>query len=133
VKTFSQFHDGSLDGLLTSNSSVHLFLSTEDRKSFVLEVEGVLSLKADGFREGSSIFDVLVREGDEVKSEDVFQLYGFADKEKARAKFQSLREGKPIVVEVNPSYGAACLILAASVELISRDEWLDRLLASRSA
>jgi hypothetical protein len=59
VKTFSQSHDESLDGLLISDSRVHLFPSTEDRKSFVLVVKGVLSLKADGFREASSILDVL--------------------------------------------------------------------------
>jgi hypothetical protein len=133
VKTFSQFHDGSLNGLLVSGSCVHLFLSTEDHKSFVLEIQGVLSLKADGFREGSSIFDVLVREGDEVSSKDIFELFGFTDRDKARTKFESLRKAKPIVVEVNPSYGAECLILATSVELISRETWMDRLLTSRSA
>jgi hypothetical protein len=131
MKTFSQFHDGWLDGLLISDSSAHLFLSTEDRKSFVLEVDGVLSLQADGFRAGNIIFDVLVREDDEVNSEDVFHLYGFTDQEKALAKFESLRKGKLLVVEVNPSYGAACRILAASVNLISRDAWTDSLLISR--
>jgi hypothetical protein len=108
-------------------------LRTEDREFFVLEVEGVLSLKADGFRKGSSIFDVFVREGDEINSEDVFQLYGFTDEEKARAKFDSLRKRELVVVEVNSSYGAGCIIMAASVDLISRDAWANRLLTSRSA
>jgi hypothetical protein len=126
VKNLNQFHDGSLEGLLIEGGKVQIFLRTEERQAFVLELDGTLSLKADGFRQTSSIFDVLVREGDEVTCDDVLDLYGFTDESKARSKFEQLRGEKLIVVEINPSYGASCLILAGALELLSRSEWMTR-------
>ena len=73
MKNLNQFHDGSLEGLLIEGGKVQIFLRTEVRKAFVLELDGTLSLKADGFRQTSSIFHVLVREGDEV-AYDVMSL-----------------------------------------------------------
>lgn len=132
MKNLNQFHDGSVEGLLIERAKVQIFLRTEERQAFVLELNGTLSLKADGFRQTSSIFEVLLREGDELTYDDVLDLYGFADESKARSKFEQLRDDNLIVVEINPSYGASCLILAGAVELLSRSEWATRYLAQGS-
>ena len=123
MKNLNQFHDGHVEGLLIEGAKVQIFLSTEDHQAFVLELNGTLSLKADGFRQTSSIFDVLVRERDELTYDDVVESYGFTDASKARSKFEQLRDENLIVVRINPSYGASCLILAGSFALISRSDW----------
>jgi hypothetical protein len=130
VKNLNQFHDGSVEGLLIEGGEVQIFLRTEERQAFVLELNGTLSLKADGFRQTSSIFDVLVREGHELTYDDVVDLYGFTDESKARSKFEQLRGEKLIVVEINPSYGASCLVLANSLDVVRREDWLERYVLS---
>lgn len=130
MKNLNQFHDGSVEGLLIEGGEVQIFLRTEERQAFVLELNGTLSLKADGFRQTSSIFDVLVREGHELTYDDVVDLYGFTDESKARSKFEQLRGEKLIVVEINPSYGASCLVLANSLDVVRREDWLERYVLS---
>jgi len=120
MEKFDQFHDGFLDGLLIQGTSVRVFLSTEDRQEFVLEVGGVLSLIVDGFRQGNIIFDVLIRKGDDITIDDIVNLLGFKDEAKAQRKLEEVCHMNLIVLEINPSYGASCIILAESVELLSR-------------
>ena len=120
MEKFDQFHDGFIDGLLVQGTSVRVFLSTEDRQEFVLEVGGVLSLKVDGFRQGNIIFDVLIRKGDDITIHDIVNLLGFKDEAKALRELEETRRMNLIVLEINPSYGASCIILGESVELLSR-------------
>ena len=132
MKNFGQFHDGFLDGLLIQGSTVHVVLSTDEREEFVLEVDGVKSLKVDGFKEGNIIYDVLVREGEELTYRDIMDFYEFKDEAKALTKLQEARQERLLVVEINPSYGASGVILAGSAELISRQAWMDRSCAHSS-
>jgi hypothetical protein len=125
MKTLEQFHDGFLNGLLIQNTTVYVFISTDKSKKFVLEGRDVLSLKADGFRQGNIIYDVLVRDGDEVTLEDIQNFYEFKDEANALKKLEDVRR-KTVVLEINPSYGASCLILAGSVDLITYQEWSER-------
>jgi hypothetical protein len=122
VKTLNQFHDGFLDGLLIQGTAVRVFLSTEDRQEFVLEVRGVLYLKVDEFREGNIIFDVLERDGDDLTFQDMMDFFGFKDEARARRELDEARGKNLIVLEINPSYGATCIILAESVELLPRND-----------
>jgi hypothetical protein len=61
MKSYSEFHDGFLDGFLMDGDSAYVFLRTQHEAPFVLEVLGVGSLKVDGFRQGNIIYDVLLR------------------------------------------------------------------------
>lgn len=132
MKNLNQFHDGAIEGFLLESRKVQIFLSTEERQRFVLELNGTLALKADGFRETSGIFEVLIRDSDELTYDDVLDIYEFTDENKARSKFEQMRGEKLIVVEINPSYGASCLILAGACELLSRREWMTRFMAQGS-
>jgi hypothetical protein len=126
MKTLEQFHDGFLNGLLIQNTTVYVFISTDKSKKFVLEGRDVLSLKADGFRQGNIIYDVLVRDSDEVTLEDIHNFYEFKDEANALKKLEDVRRKTVVVIEINPSYGASCLILAGSVDLITYQEWSER-------
>jgi hypothetical protein len=122
MKTLDRFHDGFLDGLLIQDATVHVFLSTDDKQGFILKVCGVLSLKADGFRQGNIIYDVLVRDGDELTLHDIMTFFEFKDETNALKKLDEAHSKNLLVVEINPSYGANCIILAESVELLPRDQ-----------
>jgi len=121
MKTLDDFHDGFLDGLLIQDATAHLFLSTGNKQEFVLKVSEVLSLKLDGFRQGNIIYDVLIRNADELTLQDIMYFYEFKDGAKAAKKLEELRETELVVLEVNPSYGAQCLILARSVDVSQRE------------
>jgi hypothetical protein len=120
MQKFDQFHDGFLDGLLIQGTAVQVFLSTENRQKFLLEVSGVVSLKVEGFRQGNIIFDVLTRNGDGITIHDMGDFFGFEDEANAYKKLEEVRSKNLIVLEINPSYGASCIILAESVELLPR-------------
>ncbi|MGD0681515.1 MAG: hypothetical protein ABR990_05645 [Terracidiphilus sp.] len=120
MEKFDQFHDGYLDGLLIQGVTVRVFLSTEDRQEFVLEVSGVVSLKVDGFRQGNMIFDVVIRKGDDITIRDIVDVFEFKDEEKALKKLEDARRMNLIVLEINPSYGASCMILAEFAKLLPR-------------
>lgn len=119
MKILERFHDGSLDGLLISGTTVRVFLSANDGEEFILEVRGVLSLKADGFRQGNIIFEVLERDGDNLTLGDMIHFFDFNDEADAQGKLESTRGRNLVVLEINPSYGASCTILAESVELLA--------------
>jgi hypothetical protein len=127
MKNFDQFHDGFLDGLLIQGANVHVFLCTDNREEFALELRGVLSLKADGFRKGNIIFDVLVRDGEDLTFHDIMNFFEFKDEVKALQRLEETRRKNLVVLEINPSYGASCIILAESVELLPRNEMMKRI------
>lgn len=108
-----------MDGLLLTNGGVQLFLSTDEQQSFIFHLAGLRSLRLNDFRQGNIIFDVIVRAGDEVTSRDIVELFGFLDEEKALQKLEEVHREGLIVLEINPSYGASCLMLATSVTLTS--------------
>lgn len=116
MKNFDEFHDGSLDGLLIEDGVVHLFLRTADKQKFDLKVSGLLSLKLDDFRQGNIIYEVVIRGGNELTLSDM-SLYGFQDEAKAVAKLHESQHNGIVALEINPSYGGQCLLLAKSVEL----------------
>jgi len=117
VKTFNQFHDGSFDGVLLNGMGAQFFFRTREKQSFVLRVSGLKSLRLNDFRQGNIIFDVLLREGTEVNLSDIVELYGFTDEDKAALKLEEAHREALVVLEINPSYGASCQLLATSVVL----------------
>ena len=127
MKNYDQFHDGSLDGLLIEQTSVQVFLSTDGKEPFVLAVDGVVALTAEGFRAGNIIFEVLTKHGPELTLQDITDVYGLAvtdsRQEQAQKFLENARERGLIVLEINPSYGASCIILAESVNLLRRQDW----------
>jgi hypothetical protein len=125
MKNYDQFHDGSFDGLLIDRAAVTVFLSTNDKQPFVIEAKGVAAIIAGGFKAGNIIFEVLVREHVELVLRDVTEVYGLPPVSDAVGRAQELLrdaiERRLMVLEINPSYGANCLVLAESIILTRRN------------
>jgi hypothetical protein len=132
MKTYSQFHDGSLEGFWTDVDHVHVYLSTEGKERFTMVAKGVEALSADGFRKGHIILDVRSRTHEELNLDDLGVLYdlqpGDAGQRQANQLLEKANQQELQVLEIYPSYGATCLILARSFDLLNRNEWLDRYL-----
>jgi hypothetical protein len=121
----SKFHDGFLDGFLIREPQVIIFIRTYGNEAFALVADDVTRMRADGLLEGNIIFDIVIRRGDELTRSDV-NIYGFSadsDGEKrASEMLQKLRRENRVVLEINPSYGCECFLIAQAVTLITRSE-----------
>jgi len=127
MKNYDQFHDGWLDGVLIEQASVQVFISTEEKQPFVIVAEGVTALSADGFKSGNIIFEVLTKAGDELTVRDIAASYGLSEDVNGQEQAQKLL-GKALergltVLQINPSYGATCILLAESIDLLPRREY----------
>jgi len=84
----------------------------------------VAALAADGFKAGNIVFDVVTRQKEEVDIQDIMRAYRLAEGAAERAQAQKLLEKaleqNLIVLEINPSYAATCILLAESLELLHR-------------
>jgi hypothetical protein len=133
MRKFSEFHDGRFEGLWIDGKTVHVFLATEGRERFVFVAEEVVELCADGIRSGNIIFEALLRETEEVNLQDIHTLYrlqaGPSDEKQSNILFEKARLQNSKILEIHPSYGASCLILGSSFELVRREEWLKQYFA----
>jgi hypothetical protein len=129
-KLYSEFHDEFLDGLLLDDSSAHIFLRTYQQERFVIEASNVAALNAGDFKLGNIIFEVLTRSANELTLEDIEAVHGpFPEVYRshyAKRDLELALEKNLILLEINPSYGATCLVLAATMDLCSRQKWVDR-------
>jgi len=130
MEQYAGFHDGSFDGLWIDGKSVHIFLVTERRELFVFVAEGVAELAVDGVRSGNIVFDVLTRGPEEILPQDIQILYVLQPDSTGEAQCASLLEKARLqewkILEINPSCGASCLILASSIGLFRREDWMKR-------
>lgn len=130
MKKYNEFHDGFLDGLLLDGPSAYIFVSTPEKWQFVLEISGVAAVDAGTFKEGNVIFDVLVYGSDELTLEQMIAVHGpmseYGLPDQAQRWLTKARQEGLHLLEINPSYGAACLVLAHTIDLRHREEWLGR-------
>jgi hypothetical protein len=128
--SFTRFHDGSFDGILIDGEQTYIFVSTYEKEHFVILASGVAALSLTGVLAGNIILDIHVYSSDEVSVESVIDVYcygpGSVDSEHARRSLEKVRKERLVLLTIAPSYGATCLILCKSVELVSRVEWLIR-------
>jgi hypothetical protein len=130
MKNHDQFHDGVLEGLWIDGTNVHVFLSTLKKERFTAVAEGVVALAGNGFRAGNIIFEVLTRGHEEIVSSDIAELYDLQDGSQGEGQGMKLLEKAQheglTLLEINPSYGGTCLVLAHSITLLEWNEWLAR-------
>lgn len=130
MKVFREFHDGAVGGLLLEGASALLFLSTSKKDSFVFKADEVDRLRMSDVRQGNIIFDVIAREGNEITLRDNMELYGFSEEAKAVETLAEVRQEQRLVLEVNASYGAALLLIAKTLRVMSRQTWLEELVVT---
>lgn len=130
MKKYPEFHDGFFEGLWIDGTRIHIYLSTLRRERFVVAADGVVRLFATGVKEGNIVFDVVIRNHDELTLDDVAAVYDMAGSPRAEEQASQLldqaRKQKLVLLEISPSYGASCLVLARSVDVVDRD-WRSQL------
>ena len=121
----SKFHDGFVDGFFIREPQVIIFIRTDDNEAFALIADGVTRMRVDSLLQGNIIFDIVIRRGEELTRRDV-DIYGFAagsdGEERASEMLQQLRTENRVALEINPSYGCECFLIAHAVTLIPRSE-----------
>jgi hypothetical protein len=128
MKSYHEFHDGLLEGLWIDDKRAYVFISTAGKQRFTMVAEGLVALSVDGIKTGNIILEVVTRTHDEWGEEDVVALpeLQVIDKSKTNVPLLRAHEQKLTLLEVNPSCGGSCLILAQSFSLLSRKEWVER-------
>ena len=130
LEELDQFHDGSFQGFWIDGGTAHLQLVTDGKEPFTAVARGVVALSAGGFRAGSIVFEVTIREGEEISLDDIKQMHdlmeGPGGEAQGIAHLDKARRQALVLFEVSSSYGATCMLLAQSVELLPRHEWLQR-------
>jgi len=124
---YSQFHDGFFDGIWIDDKVVHVYVRTLEGERFVAVASDVASLSAGGFKAGNIIFDVVTRDQEDITGEDIVDLYdlrdGLAGEKQGAELLATAHRAGLIILEISPSYGGSCIILARSVDLMTRNEW----------
>jgi len=130
LEELDQFHDGCFQGLWIDDGTAHVHLVTDGKEPFTAVASGVVALSAGGFRAGSIVLDATIREGEEIVLDDIRQMYDLMSGPEEDAQGTRLldkaRRQALVLFEVSSSYGATCMLLAQSVELLPRHEWLQR-------
>ena len=130
INNYGIFHDGSFDGLLLDDKSAHIFVATDAHERHVIVADGVVVLKADDIRQGNIILDVVARHASELSANDLDAfLYDPQDpkeKEQAAVLLRRAQTGALTLLQISPSYGATCSVLAKTFELLDHREWLER-------
>jgi len=125
MKTYSEFHDGFLEGLRIDKDRkvVHVYLSTLEKERTTAVLSGVLMLRAGGFREGNIIFEVSTRDREEITLADITELYELESGHEPAAwehELMNRAKAQPLqIFEVSASYGGTCLILAQTLEFVT--------------
>jgi hypothetical protein len=132
VVTYGQFHDGSFNGLRIRQNTVDVFLSTDQKESFMLSAIHVAALRSDGLQAGNIIFDVECRSSEEITLADIRDVYRFEtnprDEVHATNALEKARREELSLLAIGPTYGGDCLVLAKSFKLLTESEWIQSLL-----
>jgi hypothetical protein len=114
-------HDGFFDGLWRSeDKQIRLFLRTDAGLCSTIVLRDVERLNVSNFREGNIVFDVSLVEPSMVTAEHIEQLYGCQPNDAALVHrfLTSVKQKGLSVLEVNPSYGAECVALFKTLEIL---------------
>ncbi len=130
MKNLTEFHDGSFEGLWIAGKAASFFLGTSAGEHYAFHADGVAALRVDGVKAGNIIFEVLERSSEDITIEDIRGLYdlqsGPAGEAQGRTLWEGAKSGRKVILEINPSYGATVMVLACSLTLLRREEWLDQ-------
>ena|ERR1700683_5449065 len=131
MKGYEQFHDGYFEGIwIPAKGTAHVYLATSDRQRSTAVLSGVVMVRVTGFREGNIILDVGTWGASEPTLEEIAILYDLKLAHEPEAwelqLLERVRNESLCLFEINCSYGGECLILAESVQLLSREEWIER-------
>ena len=70
----SKFHDGFVDGFFIREPQVIIFIKTDGNEEFALIADDVTRMRVDGFLQGNIIFDIVIRQGEDLTRRDVAEI-----------------------------------------------------------
>lgn len=120
MKAFDQFHDGYFDGLTIEGTSVNVHLRTYQDERYLIEAKDVVALIASEFTFGNIIFDVLLHAGEEITLQNIIEVHAINDQNQALKMLDKARRQNLVLLEINPTCGAYCRLLAHSINLVTR-------------
>jgi hypothetical protein len=127
MKNYDDFHDGTFDGVWVDDATAYVFLNTFNKEPFTAVAGGIAALTVTGFKKGNLVFEVVTRSHDEVTAKDIADLYDLTEGEDGIAQAAKLlmkaQQERLSILEITPSYGATCLLLSRSIEVMKRNEW----------
>lgn len=107
---FPNFHDGFVDGLLTSGRETSVFLRTVNGEKFTVVLHGVENLVLNDFRQGNIILSVDWLDPVEIHDSSIRDFSHLNDEamtDAVRERWIEETKGKKLLaVEIMPSYGA---------------------------
>jgi hypothetical protein len=125
MSEYDVFHDGFVEGFLIKDSQLIIFLRTWDKKLFALIADDVEGMRADNFKEGNIIFDIVVRQGLGLIRGDMdgydFVASSLGESQRTAALERSRSENR-LALEISSSYGCTCILTASSVKLLARSD-----------
>ena len=133
---YTEFHDGQLEGLWLNRDILHVFLSTEQNTHFVLLLRDVVALTAGTFSKQNIIFEVQVKDHQEVTLQDVRDVYEIqtvqGNEDREANLLGKIHTEKLVYLLIDPSCGANCLALGRSAELVPRHQWKEHFLLDQA-
>jgi hypothetical protein len=133
MNDYGNFHDGVLEGVWVDDSTAYVFLSTLMKERFAVVAEGIVALTVTNFKKGNLIFEVVARGHEELTMDDIAALYdlreGKEGEEQSAKLLAKARQERLSILDISPSYGATCLLLAHSIKIIDQNEWSARYLS----
>jgi hypothetical protein len=133
MNDYGNFHDGVLEGVWVDDNTAYVFLSTLMKERFVVVADGIVALTVTNFKKGNLIFEVVARGHEELTMDDIAALYdlreGKEGEEQAAKLLAKARQERLSILDISPSYGATCLLLARSIKIIDQNEWSARYLS----
>ena len=115
------FHDGYLDGFITTGELVALYLRNAAGQKYTLTLKDLRAFRGDGFRAGNILFDVTVRNASALVPPEITELLDLSAVHARTFDYQQwlrkAREDVLLLVESTASYGAEFRALCTNIEL----------------
>ena len=115
------FHDGHLDGFITTGKTVSLYLRTQAGLKFTLLLREPTVFRGNNFREGNILFDVTVRDTSGLAPSEIAELLELSEVHARVFDYEQwlskAGENSLLLVESTPSYGGEFRAVCANIQL----------------
>jgi hypothetical protein len=116
-------HDGFVDGVFISDSTVRIFLRSVTGEQFTLMLNEVDALRVNDFKKGNIIFELRFLSPDQLDADFVFEIYEYSEHDKNNFVLKDwigkAKEKELAAIELTSSYGCSLFALFKNRTLLS--------------
>jgi len=113
-----------------AGKALQLFLTTTDKRKFIVTIPNIIRMRADNFLEGNIVFDISVYQNAECSEGKLKSLYGYNEEQAQKYLSKNLREiaeKNLSLFQLGSSYGCELLALfSGSLQIESKSQELGR-------